>query len=149
MLQILIIVGWVIAAGLLVYLVPQAARHRLISRSRKKSTIWNAKELEKHHDPDEKRQREVTLDRVTSSATREESYYYRRGVTIIGYLALFLWEGFWISNISDRFKLSTNPFQLPYFFLFVVLVGIPLAVYLFSRRIIRRSIHPHPDANRT
>jgi hypothetical protein len=141
MLQILIIFGWVIAVGLMVYLAVQAIRHRLIGRGGKKSTAGKVKEFKEHHDSDEKRQRGPDLDRVVSPATHEKSYDYRRGITLIGYLTLFLWEFFWISEINDRFKWSANPFQLPYFFLLVVLVGIPLAVYLISRRIIRRSIH--------
>lgn len=139
MLQILIIFGWIIACVLLVYLAVDAVKHRLIGQRRVKSTTEKDEGFNKQQDSD-KSQHGTNLDRVVSPVIHHiDSHYYRRGITIMGYLALFLWEIFWFSEISDRFRWTANPFQLPYFFLLTVLVGVPLAVYLVSRRILRRS----------
>ena len=139
MLQIAIILGWILAVAVLLHLVVQAARHRFVSHDRKSS----AKLVKKRRHSDEKR-----LDPVQGAPSPEahEAHKahqahldYRRMMTIVGIIALFLWEAFWISGITDRFRWSANPFQLPYFFLFIVLIAIPLAVYFVARRMIRRS----------
>ena len=49
-------------------------------------------------------------------------------------MVLLLWQGYWIVEILDQFRKSDTPLQLPYFFLFVVMVVIPYSVYWFSTR---------------
>ena len=124
MLQIAIIIGWAIAVVVLVLLAVQAVKHRFVR--------WGREDC-----AEDRRQ---AMNPAGAVAPPHEAVHdYRRFATIIGFLALFLWEAFWISGITERFKWSSNPFQLPYFFLLVVLVGIPLAVYLFARRALQRS----------
>jgi hypothetical protein len=54
-------------------------------------------------------------------------------LVVLGWLAFVLWEGYWIWQIVQRFS-KTNLLQLPYVFLFFILVVIPLAVYFFSTK---------------
>ena len=54
-------------------------------------------------------------------------------------MVLLLWQGYWMVEIVDQFKKSDTPLQLPYFFLFIVMVVIPYSVYWFSRRHKRRA----------
>jgi hypothetical protein len=61
---------------------------------------------------------------------------------LFGWVVFLLWEGYWIVEIVDQFKKSDHPLQLPYFFLFIVMVVIPYSVYRFStrrRRLARRA----------
>ena len=60
----------------------------------------------------------------------------RLNLVVLGWLAFVLWEGYWIWEIAQRY-FETNRLELPYMFLFFILVVIPLAVYLFIRRRIR------------
>ena len=53
---------------------------------------------------------------------------------LFGWVVLLLWQGYWVVEILDQFKKSDNPLQLPYFFLFTVMVVIPYSVYWFSGR---------------
>ena len=67
----------------------------------------------------------------------------RLNLVVVGLLAFVLWEGYWIWEIAQRYS-ETHRLQLPYVFLFFILVVIPLAVYLFIRRRIRRSMRRGP-----
>ena len=59
---------------------------------------------------------------------------------ILGWLLFVPWEAYWLLEIVERFYKTTHPWQLPYVFLFFMLVVVPLAGYLFiRRRIWRRS----------
>jgi hypothetical protein len=54
-----------------------------------------------------------------------------------------LWEAYWLWEIRARF-VETGRLQLPYVFLFFILVVVPLAWYLFLRRKLRRlAMIPH------
>jgi hypothetical protein len=119
MLIILLAFGWGIAVILLVVLVTHAIRHRVIPRRGQRSV---EDEMEWH------------------GPAHAESRSSRRVRLVVGLIALAFWEGFWVSEISDRFQWSANPFQLPYFFLFVVMIGIPFVVYLIARRLKRETV---------
>src|SRR5262249_55425014 len=54
--------------------------------------------------------------------------------TFVGWALLIVWQVYWLLEIVERFRTTTTPLQLPYFFLFVVMVLIPLAIYLFFCR---------------
>ena len=57
-------------------------------------------------------------------------------------MVLLLWWGYWVVEIIDQFKKSDTPLQLPYVFLFIVMVVIPYCIYWFSgrrRRLARRA----------
>ena len=143
MLYIVIIVGWVITFGCFVYLAPQAIKHRLIYENQKKVTNRKFWKLTKRQQFDQRSQKSVqspdgvVLPKVSEASGR----YRRRRIAVFEILLLLLWEGFWISEIAERFSESSNPFQLPYFFLFVVLFGFPLAVHLYLHWIVEHSVH--------
>jgi hypothetical protein len=150
MLYILIIIGWVITFGCFVYLVPQAIKHRLFYEDQKKVTNKKFWGLRRRHQFDERSQKSVqNLDgavppkasEALPMASEASVRYRRRRVALFEFLILLLWEAFWISEIAERFSASTKPFQLPYFFLFVVLFGFPLAVHLYLRWIVEHSVH--------
>jgi hypothetical protein len=143
MLYIIIIIGWVITLGCFVYLAPQAIKHRLFYEDQKKVTNKKFWGLRRRHQSDERSQKSVqNLDGAAPPKESEASVRYRRRrVALFEFLMLLLWETFWISEITERFYTSSKPFQLPYFFLFVVLFGFPLAVHLYLRWIVEHSIH--------
>jgi hypothetical protein len=143
MLYILIIIGWVITFGCFVYLAPQALKHRLFYGDQKKVAFRKFWGLRKRHQFGEGRQKLVqNLDgAVLPKANETSDGYRRRRIAFFEYLILFLWEAFWISEIAERFSNSSNPLQLPYAFLFVVLVGFPLAIHLYLRWLMQHSVH--------
>jgi hypothetical protein len=139
MLQIVTILGWLIACGLLVHLAMQAIRHRFHGRRRRSLAARNLREFKKHHHFDAKRQRWVRNldDIVVVDEAREDR---RLLLTLLGWLLLLLWEGYWIYEIVERFSNAARPLQLPYMFLFFMLVVIPLTIYSFARRRMRRRL---------
>jgi hypothetical protein len=150
MLYIIIIIGWVITFGCFVYLAPQAIKHRLFYEDQNKVTNKKFWGLRRRHQFDERSQKSVqnlggAVPPKESEALPKESEasvrYRRRRVALFEFLMLLLWEAFWISEIVERFSESSKPFQLPYFFLFVVLFGFPLAVHLYLRWIVEHSVH--------
>ena len=148
MLYIIIIIGWIITFGCFVYLAPQAVKHRLFYEEKKATSrkFWG---LRRRHQFGERSQKSVQkLDEAVlpkaneaSEASEASGRYRRRRIALFEFVMLLLWEGFWISEIAQRFSESSNPFQLPYFFLFVVLFGFPLAVHLYLHWIVERSVH--------
>jgi len=144
MLHILIVVAWIVAFGCWVYLASQVLKHRLFDRGQKKVTARRFLGFGKPHHSNEKHQGSMrSPDGAVPLKTDEGTVgvVRRRGLALFGYFMLFLWEAYWVSEIVERFSRSSNPLQLPYFFLLFVMVGVPLAVYLFSRRILRTSVH--------
>jgi hypothetical protein len=138
MLQIVILLGWVVALGLVVFLATESLRHRRWGRQRRKRALRKLLKFKKHHHFDPKRGRWVRND--DKSFVVDQAADDRRLVLIlVGCLLLIVWEGYWISEIVERFSRATHPLQLPYGFLLLMLVGIPLAVYLYFRRRLRRS----------
>ena len=143
MLYIIIVIGWVITFGCFVYLAPQALKHRLSYEDQKKVTIRKFWGLRKRHQFSESRRKSVQiLDGAVLPKENEASgRYRRRRIALFEFLMLLVWEAFWISEIAERFSESSNPFQLPYFFLFVVLFGFPLAIHLYLHWIVEHSVH--------
>ena len=137
MLQIVTILGWLIACGLVAHLALQAMRNRFYGQRRRSLAARNLREFKKHHHFDAKRQRWVrNLDDVI--VVDEASEDRRLLLMLLGWFLLLLWEGYWISEIVERFSNTSRPLQLPYVFLFFMLVVIPLTIYLFARRRMRR-----------
>ena len=138
MLHIAILLSWVVALGLVVFLATESLRHRRWGRQRRKRALRRLLKFKKHHHFDPKRGRWVRND--NASFVVDQAADDRRLVLIlVGCLLLIVWEGYWISEIVERFSRATHPLQLPYGFLLLMLVGIPLAVYLYFRRRLRRS----------
>ena len=137
MLQIAIIIGWLVAFGLMIHLAKQAIKHRLWGRQERKLRFRKVREFRRHHHFNQKRRRWVrSVDGVTVIDEPSEDRWLM--LTILGWLLFVMWEGYWLSEIVERFSISTKPLQLPYPSLFFVLVVAPLAVYLFFRRRRRR-----------
>ena len=130
MLQLLTIFGWIIALGCLIYLVAERIKTRPSERRRN----MNAKGF--------LRQATRNTGQVALTEPNNVSVYRPRGFAVFGFVVLFLWEGYWGLEITEYYSRSSS-LQLPYFFLFGMMVGIPLAIYLYSRRVLRRSAHSH------
>jgi hypothetical protein len=125
--QILTIVGWFLALGIFIHLAVETVRNRLFERREKKAKAQKVSKFKKHHHFDEKRHRWVRdIDGAVVPLPTRGS---RRGFIVFGLFMLILWEAYWASEISRAETLS----QIPYFFVFLVMVGIPLVVYLISR----------------
>jgi hypothetical protein len=135
MLQLVIILGWLVAFGLMVRLAVRALKHRLLGRRQRKLAFRKLREFRRHHHFDEKRQRWVRNDGVIY--VDEASEDRRFMLALLWSLLFVLWEGYWVLEIIERSK-TAHPWQLPYVFLFFILVVIPLAVYLLIRRRMRR-----------
>ena len=133
MLQIAITLGWLIAFGLMAYLAPQVIKHRSSGRRQRKLRFRKVREFIKHHHFDRKRRRWVrSVDGVEVIDEASEDYWFM--LTILGWFLFVVWEVYWLLEIVERFSVSAKPLELPYPSLFVVLVVLPLAVYLFFRR---------------
>lgn len=132
MFQVMIIVGWLIACGCLIYLAVELLRNRLIARRFNKIAAKGTKESTDSHIDSNRQQSFATIgggDAPSASTNRWRA--------IVGYVMLFLWEAFWVSEIFERTSQTSKPLQLPYFFLLGVMVGVPIAVYLLSRWMLR------------
>ena len=137
MLQIVITLGWLIAFGLMAYLVTRALKHRLLGRKQRKLAFRKTREFRRHHHFNERQQRWVR--NVDGVAIIDEANEDRRFMLMIfGWLLFVPWEAYWLLEIAERFSKTTHPWQLPYVFLFFMLVVVPLAGYLFIRRRMRR-----------
>ena len=142
MLNIVLILAWLIAFGLAVYLATRAVKFRLRGRQQRKLARRKIRDFTRHHRFDERQQRWVRKDDgvVLADEVIEDR---RLNLVVLGWLVFVLWEGYWFWEIAQRYS-ETNRLQLPYVFLFFILVVIPLAVYLFIRRRIRRSARRDP-----
>ena len=142
MLNIMLILAWIVAFGLATYLAMRAVKFRLRGRQQRKVAHRKFRDFTRHHRFDERQQRWVRKD--DGVVLVDEVIEDRRlNLVILAWLAFVLWEGYWIWEIAQRYS-ETNRLQLPYVFLFFILVVIPLAVYLFIRRRIRRSKRRDP-----
>jgi hypothetical protein len=137
MLNIMLILTWIVAFGLAMYLATRAIKFRLRGRQQKKLERRKLRDFTRHHRFDERQHRWVRKD--DGVVLVDEVIEDRRlNLVVLGWLAFVLWEGYWFWEIAQRY-FETNRLELPYMFLFFILVVIPLAVYLFIRRRIRRS----------
>ncbi len=127
-LQLLTILGWVIALGCLIYLATEAIKNRPCGRRRNKEVKEDLRQRVRKTD------REAVIEPDTASSGRP------RGLAAFGFVMLFLWEGYWVLEITHYYSRS-NTLRLPYFFLFLMAVGVPVVVYLLSRRVLRSAIH--------
>jgi hypothetical protein len=143
MLQIVIILGWILAFGLAVYLATHAIKRRLLGRRRTKSEFRRLRDFRRHHHFDEKAARWVR--KVDGKQLVDEVVEdHRFNLVFFGWALFVLWEGYWFFELAQRFSETSRPLELPYFFLFFILVVLPLAVYLFFRRRLRRSARSLP-----
>ena len=142
MLNIMLILTWIVAFGLAMYLATRAIKFRLRGRQQKKLERRKLRDFTRHHRFDERQHRWVRKD--DGVVLVDEVIEDRRlNLVVLGWLAFVLWEGYWFWEIAQRYS-ETNRLQLPYVFLFFILFVIPLAVYSFIRRRIRRSKRRDP-----
>jgi hypothetical protein len=142
MLHIAIVLAWPIAFALAVYLATRAMKHRLWGRQERRRVLKRSREFRRQHHFDEKQQywvRNVDQVPLIDDSVRDRRFY----ITFWGWLLFILWEAYWLWEIRARF-VETGRLQLPYVFLFFILVVVPLAWYLFLRRKLRRlAMIPH------
>ena len=139
MLNILIIVGWLLAICLMLYLTKELVKDRFHRRRERKLAIRNAIRARRREQFMENRRRwaEINTGVIQPRPAEAAAYAQRRqkqNQKLFGWMVLLLWQGYWIVEILDQFRKSDHPLQLPYFFLFVVMVVIPYSVYWFSTR---------------
>jgi len=122
---------------LAIHLATQAIKARLLGRQEKRHAQRTAREFRKNHHFDPKQKRWVrNVDRV---ALIDHSAEDRRiFLIVIGGLLFILWEGYWVLEIREQY-VARGRLELPYVFLFFMLVGVPLALYLFLHRKLRRT----------
>ena len=139
MLNILIIVGWLLAICCMIYLAKELLRDRIHARRERKIAIRNAIRARRREQFMENRRRwseintGVIQPRPAEAAAKLERRQ-KQNQRLFGWIVLLLWEGYWIVEILDQFRKSDHPLQLPYFFLFVVMVVIPYCIYWFASR---------------
>ena len=141
MLNIVLILAWMVALGLAVYLATRAVKFRLRGRQQRKLAHRKIRDFTRHHTFDERQQRWMRKDGVVLVDEVVEDR--KLNLVVVGWLAFVLWEGYWIWEIAQRY-FETKRLQLPYVFLFFILVVIPLGMYLFIRRRLRRSTRRGP-----
>jgi len=139
MLNILIIVGWLLAICCMIYLAKELVKDRFRARSERKLAIRNAIRARRREQFMENRRRwaEINTGVIQARPAEAQAILDRRqkqNQRLFGWVVLLLWQGYWVVEILDQFKKSDNPLQLPYFFLFTVMVVIPYSVYWFSGR---------------
>ena len=147
MLQIGLVVAWLIALGLAIHLATKAIKARLLGRRQRRQALKTAREFRKNHHFDPKQERWVrNVDQV---ALIDHSAGDRRIFLIFIFWLLFiLWEGYWVSEIYEQY-VARGRLELPYVFLFFMVVVVPLALYSFLRRKLRRvAIIPASIENR-
>ena len=136
MLQIGLVVAWLIALSLAIHLATKAIKARLLGRRVRKQARKTGREFIKNHHFDPKQKQWVrNVDQV---ALIDHSAGDRRIFLIFIFWLLFiLWEGYWVSEIYEQY-VARGRLELPYVFLFFMVVVVPLALYSFLRRRLRR-----------
>jgi|EndMetStandDraft_7_1072992.scaffolds.fasta_scaffold303498_1 hypothetical protein len=144
MLNFLIIAGWLLAILCMLYLAKELMKDRFHARRARKLAIRNAIRAQRREQFMENRRRwaEINTGVIQARPAEAQAAFDRRqkqNQRLFGWIVFLLWEGYWIVEILDQFKKSDTPLQLPYFFLFIVMVVIPYAVYWFQGRHKRRA----------
>jgi hypothetical protein len=144
MLNVLIIVGWLLAILCMLYLAKELVKDRFHARRERKLAIRNAIRARRREQFMENRRRwaEINTGVIQPRPAEAQAVLDRRqkqNQRLFGWVVLLLWQGYWVVEIVDQFKKSDKPLQLPYFFLFVMMVVIPYSIYWFSRRRGRRA----------
>jgi hypothetical protein len=139
MLNILIIIGWLLAICCMLYLAKELVKDRFRARGERKLASRNAIRARRREQFLENRRRwaEINTGVIQVRPAEEAAMVARRqkqNQRLFGWMVFLLWEGYWIVEILDQFRKSDHPLQLPYVFLFIVMVVLPYSVYWFSTR---------------
>ena len=143
MLYVVIAVAWLVAGGLALYLATHAVKRRLLGRRLRRHESKKVRDFKRRHHFDEHRERWVrNIDgaELADDVADDQRFWF----VFFGWVLLVLWEAYWFFEIAQRFSETSRPLELPYVFLLFILVGLPLAVYLFFRRRLRRSVRSLP-----
>jgi hypothetical protein len=144
MLNTLIIIGWLLAICCMIYLAKELVKDRFRARRERKLAIRNAIRARRREQFMENRRRWAEINTGViqprpAEALAKAERRQKQNQRLFGWMIFLLWEGYWIIEIIDQFRKSDKPLQLPYFFLFVVMVVIPYSVYWFQGRHKRRA----------
>ena len=139
MLNILIIIGWLLAICCMIYLAKELVKDRFHARRERKLAIRKAIRARRREQFMENRRRwaEINTGVIQARPAEAAAKYERRqkqNQRLFGWTVLLLWQAYWILEIVDQFRKSDTPLQLPYFFLFMVMIVIPYCVYWFASR---------------
>jgi len=138
MLQLVIILGWLFALGLAAYLATHAIKRRLLGAQSRRLAFRRLRRFRRHHRFDQKAQqwvRKADGARIIDEVAEDRRFRF----IFFGLILFVLWEGYWLLEVANRLSESTRRFELPYVFLFFILVVLPLVVYRVFRRRLRRS----------
>src|SRR5262245_65682485 len=124
------------ALSLAMHLATTAIKARLLGRRLRKQARKTGREFRKNHHFDPKQKRWVrNVDQV---ALIDHSAEDRRIFLLFIFGLLFiLWEGYWVLEVYEQY-VARGRLELPYVFLFFMVVVVPLALYSFLRRKLRR-----------
>src|SRR5262245_26093607 len=144
MLNTLIIIGWLLAICCMIYLAKELVKDRFRARRERKIAIRNAIRARRREQFMENRRRWAEIHTGViqprpAEALAKAERRQKQNQRLFGWMVFLLWQGYWIVEILDQFRKSEHPLQLPYFFLFVVMVVIPYCVYWFATRKSRRA----------
>ena len=132
MLYLMVVIAWLVALSLAIYLATTAIQRRLLGRRERKLAQKRAREFRKNHHFDSKLKRWVrNVDQVALIDHSAEDH--RIFIIVVGWLLFVLWESYWVLEIREQY-VTRGRLELPYVFLLFILVGNPFALYLFLRR---------------
>ena len=139
MLQVLSIIGTLIALGCLIYLLTESLRNWLSGRRQIRQAKKKNKKLEKIRRREEKRQTSPpNVDAADARLERAEDDEILRTIGRFGYALLFIWEAFLILPIAWGEIFGGPDWPQPSFIhLLRVTVGYPLVVFLLWRLLLR------------
>jgi hypothetical protein len=139
MLQVLSILGTLIALGCLIYLLMESLRHRLSARRQIREAKRKNKKLEKSRRLEEKRQGLLpNVDAAEARLERAEDDEILRTIGRFGYALLFIWEAFLILPVAWGEIFGGPDWPQPSFIhLLRVTIGYPLVVFLLWRFLLR------------
>ena len=111
MLNILIIIGWLFAICLMLYLAKELVKDRFHKRRERKLAIRNAIRARRREQFMENRRRWAEINtgviqpRPAEAAANVERRQ-KQNQRLFGWMVLLLWQGYWMVEIVDQFKKS-------------------------------------------
>ena len=132
--HLLLLAVWFLALGLIAYLAVDLVGNRLAEQRKKRAMDRTLSKSEKYSLSQQIRRERIRKVEDAGGPSGIVGRIMRRGLAIFGLVVLLLWELYWGSEIVK----ARDPSQLPFLFLFLMMIAIPATVYIFSRGILRR-----------
>lgn len=132
--HLLLIAVWFLALGLVAYLAVDVVGNRLAERREKRAMARRLSKSESFAHSQQNRRERIRKVEGAGGSSGIVGSSLRHGLAIFGLVVLVLWELYWGSEIAK----ARDPSQLPFLFLFLMMIAVPATVYIFSRRIVRR-----------